>query len=584
METHRATWLKVFRSAQLHSGLPRLLLLFVGYAVVMPCHPSLASSPFSSPARSQQSSTRRVVAAQQPPRPAFAPERRPRVIVVQPVILCDDDGGTPATHAFPKQLVDRVYTKAKLELLYLEPIRWHHGKSRRGEINPEQVIQEGRRRGIICPDKRVVTLLFVSAVDGQKGPVGRGQQGGPICFVSLGPSDRQVDPLQQAFVVAHEIGHCLNLRDTIDDPAVPNTPANLQGEGAYNERLAVAGLHDTQRDTVLRSPLAMDRLRFYGMVAARARIVDETWEPYITGATDDMLRFSIGLAADDPLPQDPQTRTRFAQQQYANKVLDFTEGEKTLLTGMVRRLQTLTGPTWPSVARLPWHFVKIDGTFCKGMAHTRGLSIFLSARYLERMSSDANFGLKLLLHEKLHVIQRLNHKRFETLYQDYGFAPVALLKGELKRLNAAQNPDALNVAWAIRSGDALTLLITVLARDAEGTIQFREEYRTLTRQSDGTYTIGEVREKDALFQQWHASFPFRVGHDHPNEVSAYLSGLLLEADHLKTQNRDFTAAQTHRLEQTRGAFRNILRLIGDRSLNDAPPEARSTNCRRELSL
>ena len=592
MNTNHATWLKVNRPGPCRTGFPRLVTLLVGCSLGLPCQVSLAAHRCSDSATTQHTSTRPVVARQPPPSAQIASEpgvpiaseHRPRVIVVQPVILCNDDGSTAAVHAFPKRLIDRVYTKAKLELLYLEPLRWHHGKARRGEITQQQIIRAGRHQGIISSDKRIITLLFASITDTKKGPSGHGQQGGSICFVRLGPSDRPADPLQQAFIVAHELGHCLNLRHVVDDPAVPNVTANLQGQGAIHERLAITGLHDTQRDTVLRSPLVMERLRFYTLAEAQEQIVDETWEPYITGATDDMLRFSIGLAADDPLPQQPQTRRRFAQQQYADKVLDFTPGEKTLVTGLVQRLQALIGSSWPGVARLPWHFVKVDGTFCKGMAHTRGLSIFLSGRYLERMSTDATFGLKLLLHEKLHVIQRLNRKSFETLYQAYGFAPVTLVKGEVKRLNAAQNPDALNVAWAIQSGDALTLLITILARDAEGILQFREEYRTLHKQPDGSCTIGAVRKKDGPFQHWHASFPFRVGHDHPNEVSAYLSGLLLESDHLKTLERKLTAAQTHRLEQTRDAFRNILRLIGDANRNASNPAARSVDRQRELSL
>ena len=529
----------------------------------MPSYLPLAAGDISNPAALAGAAATPTATAQETPARTVSPEQRTRVVVVRPVILCNDDGSQPAPHALPKQLIDRVYTKAGLEFVYLEPLHWHHGKARRGEINLDTVVREGRRLGMICPDRRIVTLLFVSAVDGRKGPLGRGQQNGPICFVTLGPAGRKFDPHMQAFVVAHEVGHCLNLQHVVDDPAVPNDIPNLQGEGEFNERLAVQGLHDTQRDTVLRSSLVMERLQFYKMAEARTQIIDETWEPYITGATDDMLRFSIGLAADDPLPQEPQTRTRFAQQQYADKVLNFTNAEETLLTGMVQRLQTLTGQAWPSVSRLPWHFVKVDGAFCKGMAHTRGLSIFLSGRYLERMATDVNYGLKLLLHEKLHVIQRLNQGRFNTLYKEYGFTAATLLKGELQRLNAAQNPDALNVNWAIQSGELLTLLVTVLARDTEGKIQFSEEYRALHQQPTGLSTIAGVLEKDALFHQWRESFPFRVGHDHPNEVSAYLSGLLLESDYLKTQNREFTPAQAHRLAQTRRAFRRILRLDGD---------------------
>jgi len=494
---------------------------------------------------------------------SLAAELRSRVVVVKPVILCDDDGSNAAPHVLPKTLVDQVYRKAELEFVYLDTIRWNHGKARRGEINLDQIVRDGRRLRMICHDPRVVTLLFVSAVDGRKGPLGRGQQNGNICFVSLGPKGTKSDPEMQSFVVAHEVGHCMNLRHVVDDPAVPNDVPNLQGDGAFKERLAVEGLHDTQRDTVIRSPLVMDRLKFHSRDEGRKLISDEAWEPYITGSTDDMIRFSIGLKADDPIPQQPNTRTRLAQQKYAEKVLEFTDAEKSVLTKLVRRLQKLTGRNWPSVSRLPWHFVKVDSSFCKGMAHTRGLSIFLSPKYLERLANNESYGLKLLLHEKLHVLQRLNGGRFESLYKDYGFQQIALIDGELQRLNAAQNPDALNVNWAIKLGDSLSLLITVLAHGKGGEVEFRTDYRELSKQSDGRYTIGAVIKQDDAFKKWQESFPFRVGHDHPNEVSAYLSGMLLDLDCLKIENSKLTESQKNRIDQTRRAFRRVMRVDGE---------------------
>jgi hypothetical protein len=329
------------------------------------------------------------------------------------------------------------------------------------------------------------------------------------------------------------------------------------------DRLAVEGLHDTQRDTVIRSPLVMDRVRFHSRDEGRKLIADEAWEPYVTGASDDMLRFSIGLKADDPIPQQAKTRTRLAQQKYAEKVLEFTDTEKSVLTKLVCRLQKLTGQDWPCVSRLPWHFVKVDSSFCKGMAHTRGMSIFLSPKYLERISNNESYGLKLLLHEKLHVIQRLNGGRFESLYEDYGFQKIKLVDGELQRLNVAQNPDALNVDWAIQLGDSLSLLITILTHGTGGEVEFRTEYRKLIKQSDGTYTIGATIKRDDAFKKWQESFPFRVGHDHPNEVSAYLSGMLLDSDCLEIENTELTESQKNRIDQTRRAFRRALRVDGE---------------------
>lgn len=496
-------------------------------------------------------------------RRADDPELRPRVVVVKPVILCDDDGTRPAPYVLPKKLVDRVYTSAGLEFVYLEPVHWNHGKARRGQISLDQIVREGTVNGKINRDPRVVTLLFVSAVDGKRGPLGRGMQNGNLCFVTLGPKGVDSDPDMQAFVVAHEVGHCLNLRHAVDDPAVPNDVPNLQGDGPYDARLAVAGLHDSQRATVLKSPLVNDRIKFHSLAEGCKLIADESWEPYVSGATDDMLRFSLGLKASDPIPEERDARQKFAAEEYSQKVLEFTDAEKKLILRLVTRLQDLTGEQWPCVSRLPWHFIKSDSVFCNGMAHTRGMSILLSQRYLDRMVREEAYGLKLLLHEKLHIIQRLNPGRFESLYKDYDFRRIKLADGELQRINASQNPDALNADWAIQSGDSLSLLVTILTPDDGGRIQFETQYRSLSKQADGAYAIGEVIDRTDAVDKWKASFPFKTGHDHPNEVSAYLSALLLQEAYLG-ENADSQGPEQFRIQQTRKAFRQIMRIEDDR--------------------
>lgn len=486
---------------------------------------------------------------------------RPRVVLVKPVILCNDDGSTPAAYALPKTLVDRVYTKAGLEFLYLEPTYWHFGKALHGEINLDQIVEEGNRQHIICADKRVVTLIFVSAVDGQRGPLGRGMQNGNICFITLGAEGKNTSPDLQAFVVAHEIGHCLNLKHVVDDPTVPDDVANLQGDGPFDKRLAVSGLHETQRDTVLRSQLVLDRLQFHSIEEGRRLISDESWESYITGASDDMLRFSIGMNGRDPLPETPKARTDFAKQKYSEKILKFTNEEKSQLTRLVARLDELTGTKWPSVSRLPWQFIKVDPSFCSGMAHTRGLAIVLSQAHIKRIIDNSHYGLKLLLHEKLHVIQRLNPTSFASLYEKYGFEKITLAKGELQRFNLAQNPDALQLNWAPRFGETPSLLLTLLAPSDDGTFSFIDEFRILSRRLDGTYTIGATQDKGTHFQDWKDEFPIRTGHDHPNEISAYLAGTLLEQDFLKIESASFSNEQKIRIQETRHALEHILRIV-----------------------
>ena len=491
------------------------------------------------------------------------PAKRPRVVVVRPVILCDDDGSHPARYSLPKKLVDRVYTKADLEFVYLEPVSWHFGKARRGEVNLNQIVDQGVKTGMITKDRRIVTLLFVSAVDGRPGPLGRGLQNGNICFVTYGEKGAAADPAMRAFVVAHEVGHCLNLIHTVDDPKVPDDIPNLQGDGAYEDRLAVDGLHDTQRDTVLKSPLVMERIKFHSVQEGRQLICDETWEPYIAGATDEMLRFTMGLKADAALPGDPRVRLGFIFEKYREKVLAFTDDERRWIRKLVDELNDITGKKWPCMARLPWHFVKVDSSFCRGMAHTRGITIYLSDKYLERMANDEKTARSILLHEKLHVIQRLNPSRFESLYREYGFAPVELARGEIQKLSAAQNPDALKFDWAILNNGKPTMLFTVLKPGKTGHYEFETEYRALEEQTDGKFKVGAKLKDDDSFTEWKASLPLNTGHDHPNEVSAYILGSFWRRNFSRQSTEALSEPHAKRFQQTFDAFDKILRLDGN---------------------
>ena len=499
---------------------------------------------------------------------AKATADRSRVLLVRPIILCDDDGTNPARHALPKKLADQVYTRADLEFLYLDPIPWNHGKARRGEINLNTIVSSGIKNGMITTDPRVATLLFVSGVDGQTQPLGRGLQGGNICFVNLGTPDKMKNPAERAFVVAHEQGHCLSLIHAVDDPKVPNDVPNLQGDGPYEERLAVEGLHPTQVETVIKSPLALLRLQFLNTKETAEAIANDQWDNPLEPLTADNFRFELGLEVDAPLPEDQAARVAIAREKYAALARDFSEDEIETLTTLVNKLDGLVRDRWPMIQRVPWQFAKMDSTFCRAMPHTRGLTIVLTESCFQRFSGDESLALEILLHEKLHVLQRLMPKRFATSFARYGYQSVKLPPDTAKRFNFVRNPDAPDARWSIRLETGLNLLATSLETE-EGQLKFVEHSYLLQpageNETDHSHTVGDPQEPGEEMIKWRQQFPIKVGHDDPREVMAYLLGKIFRADLLEEADEELTPSQVQLLKDERPHLRKILSSRADRA-------------------
>ena len=488
---------------------------------------------------------------------------RTHLLLVKPVIICDDDGNHPARHALPKDLVDRVYTRANFEFIYLDPVRWNHGKARRGEVNLNSIVKDGHANGMISTDPRVATLLFVSAVDGKTRPLGRGLQGGNICFVNLGAPDEMTKPAERAFVVAHEVGHCLGLIHAVNDLKVPNDVPNLQGDGPFDERLAVEGLHPSQVKTVLTSPLVQPQLQFLAAAESAGLIADDQWDNPLEPLTADNMRFELGLDPAAPLPEDSAARVAVAGPKYRALAADFTVEEMDLLRARVEQLNALIGDRWPVIARVPWQFAKMQSKFCRSMPHTRGLTIVLTESSIRRFGRNEASALEILLHEKLHVIQRLMPERFEKAFQRYGYQSIQLPSGTATRLNFVRNPDAPDARWAIRQGEKLALLATSLETN-DGKFKFAEHLYPLQSTDDKTgavsHTIGAAFEDDSSLTAWRARFPIRVGHDDPREVIAYLLGQIFRADLLGEKGEHWTPEQRALLDQEREHLTVILGL------------------------
>ncbi len=468
---------------------------------------------------------------------AAAPEAKPsaqrsRVVLLQPVILADDDGSNEANAVFPKKLVDRCYTRADLEFLYLEPKIWRNTKARRGEINLDQVCKEAESAGLLRGQGEIVNLIFVSAIDGKAVTCGRGRMNGNVCFVCL--PEKNNDPGMLEFVVAHEVGHCFGLIHAVDDPLVPDDVPNVQGDGPYAERLGVDGINDHQRDIVLKSPLVQQRVKFLSAEESAKRMLDESWEPYISSLPPSAVR---AFLSRKDVPEDAAQAQEMAREWFPKEVLDFTAAEKRMLRqGIASLAKNPALREWGMLHRAPWHFIKVKGGFCGGFPHTRGTATVFSAPTLAGMMRNEAWRDVLLAHEKLHVLQRFFPERFcRRFAEPAGFTAVPGLELPKALFPAyLPNPDAMSTWFRFSEGGSEWVALTLLA-DLQNPVMGRD-FRNMA------YPLIRQRGKPTLDVDGGRPFPDEFpmiakrlagvpgGTEHPNEVAGYLSHLFVAPD------------------------------------------------------
>jgi len=181
------------------------------------------------------------------------------LVYVKPVIIRSDEGEQPAKSTIPEKQIERVYQKAKIDFIFLNPVFWDNTKARDGIYNLDQISQLATEQKIIKA-RDTLYMFFVNAIDRRNGPMGMGMQNGNLIFIALGDSlpDGFHDTLEdmQTFVIAHEIGHNFNLKHAVDDPNVPDNIPNIQGDGPFKDRINPKySLNQYQIQIILKSPL-----------------------------------------------------------------------------------------------------------------------------------------------------------------------------------------------------------------------------------------------------------------------------------------------------------------------------------------
>lgn len=164
----------------------------------------------------------------------------PACLLIEPVICRSSAGKEPAVSRIDRKAIESVYAQAQIQIAWLQPRYLDHSAARDGTVNVDDVVKIARTRGLRGSGPPRLSLIFVNAINGKKGPLGLGMTPGPICFVAM-PSE-QTNPEMEAFAIAHEIGHCLGLIHAVDDREVPNDKPSIMGDGKFSERIGRSAL------------------------------------------------------------------------------------------------------------------------------------------------------------------------------------------------------------------------------------------------------------------------------------------------------------------------------------------------------
>ena len=470
-----------------------------------------------------------------------------KVVIVQPIITKSDSGDKPARMEISSSLINKTYSKADLSFHFLEPIYFNNTKARDGKINLDSIVEIAKREKILRGQNDIVNMFFVNAIDGNKGPTGRGMMNGNLIFISLGEGDEYKEDekkYMEAFVVAHEIGHNLGLKHAVDDPNVKDSIPNIQGEGDFKDRIDPKySLSDYQIKEIYMSPLVHSRINFLNKKQASIAILDETFEQYFS----QLQPREITTFVQEKSPTSIDSARNFARKKFSSAVQEFSDKEKKIISFVVNKTNNwLRKNEINLMANHPWRFIKIQNWLCGGFAHTRGTYIILSQSYLDRLTKDWSDKMSkkteaslvtalggLLVHEQLHSLQRTFPTKFDHLYSNkWNFINANVNDENQIIINQVSNPDAPIAEWLIpieEDQNKFYWVRTLLKKNIEIPIMGKhfEDVAFEVEMKGGEFyvskTNSELNSKPlSAIDSYTKSFPVKRGLDHPNEISAYM--------------------------------------------------------------
>lgn len=173
---------------------------------------------------------------------------------------------------------------------------------------------------------------------------------------------------------------------------------------------------------------------------------------------------------------------------YKKNLTEFTDAEKKHLRKLINKTNNFLKP-YPSLFNIPWKFCKIKPDLENGFPHTHDSVIFLSKYFFKQ---EYIKKIDTLIHEKIHIFQRLYPQKTQQLYKNMGFN-----KNNTDTKKRRANPDLDEFNYDYKGNE------------------FYYEYTNNPKNINDVNTFYS-KNKDEIIET------FGLNNEHPNEIFAYL--------------------------------------------------------------
>lgn len=117
---------------------------------------------------------------------------------------------------------------------------------------------------------------------------------------------------------------------------------------------------------------------------------------------------------------------------YKKNIIFFTTSEKNILTKYVNKANTKI-KRFPKFYNIPWKFAKVTNKIDNGLPHTHNDTIYLSNLFFK------NPNLDTIIHEKIHLYQKLYPEKTDILYKNYNYEKIQKNNNDNRRCNPDLN-------------------------------------------------------------------------------------------------------------------------------------------------